>query len=75
MHPDGELARRLAVARGDEPADLVIRGGRVLSVIGTGADLTAARDAAYSLIKSIRLPGSHFRSDIGLAAAEGRIKI
>ena len=29
--PDG-LARRLAVARGDEPAELVIRGGRVLSV-------------------------------------------
>src|SRR4051794_35519817 len=26
------LGRRLAVARGDEPADLVIRGGRVLSV-------------------------------------------
>ena len=27
-----ELQRRVAVARGDEPADLVIRGGRVLSV-------------------------------------------
>ncbi len=27
-----DLSRRLAVARGDEPADLVIRGGRVLSV-------------------------------------------
>jgi len=27
-----ELTRRLAVARGDEPADLVVRGGRVLSV-------------------------------------------
>src|SRR6059058_2433892 len=27
-----DLARRLAVARGDEPADLVIRGGSVLSV-------------------------------------------
>jgi adenine deaminase len=27
-----DLRRRLAVARGDEPADLVIRGGRVLSV-------------------------------------------
>ena len=26
------LAQRLAVARGDEPADLVVRGGRVLSV-------------------------------------------
>jgi adenine deaminase len=27
-----ELARRLAVARGDEPADVVVRGGRVFSV-------------------------------------------
>ena len=27
-----ELSRRLAVARGDEPADVVVRGGRVLSV-------------------------------------------
>ncbi len=27
-----DLSHRLAVARGDEPADLVIRGGRVLSV-------------------------------------------
>jgi adenine deaminase len=27
-----QLARRLAVARGDEPADVVVRGGRVLSV-------------------------------------------
>jgi adenine deaminase len=29
--PPERLVRRLAVARGDEPADLVIRGGRVLS--------------------------------------------
>src|SRR3712207_9152357 len=27
-----DLARRIAVARGDEPADLVVRGGRVLCV-------------------------------------------
>ena len=26
------LQRRLAVARGDDPADLVVRGGRVLSI-------------------------------------------
>ena len=32
MPRTGDLARRLAVARGDEPADLVVRGGRVLSV-------------------------------------------
>ena len=31
--PDPDpLTRRLAVARGDEPADLVLTGGRVLSV-------------------------------------------
>jgi phosphoribosylamine--glycine ligase len=50
-------------------------GGRVLTAVGTGADLAAARDVAYSVINSIRLPGSHFRTDIGLAAAEGRIRL
>ncbi|MDT5337395.1 MAG: phosphoribosylamine---glycine ligase [Mycobacterium sp.] len=50
-------------------------GGRVLSVVGTGADLTSAREAAYGVIGAIRLPGSHFRTDIGLAAAEGRISL
>ncbi|MCG7608226.1 MULTISPECIES: phosphoribosylamine--glycine ligase [Mycobacterium] len=58
-----------------EDGEVVSSGGRVLSVVGTGADLPAAREAAYALTKSIRLPGSHFRSDIGLAAAEGRISI
>ncbi len=29
---EGDLRKRLAVARGDEPADLILRGGRVLSV-------------------------------------------
>ncbi len=37
--PD-DLARRLAVARGDDPPDLVLRGGRVLSVF-TGELLDA----------------------------------
>jgi adenine deaminase len=32
MPQTGDLKRRLAVARGDEPADLVVSGGRVLSV-------------------------------------------
>ena len=32
MTQTGDLGRRLAVARGDEPADLVVRGGRVFSV-------------------------------------------
>ena len=54
---------------------VVSSGGRVLSVVGTGTDLTAARQAAYQIVDSIRLPGSHFRTDIGLAAAEGRISV
>ena len=43
MTPDertAELSRRIAVARGDEPADLVLAGGRVLSVF-TGELLDA----------------------------------
>jgi phosphoribosylamine--glycine ligase len=56
-----------------DDGEIVSSGGRVLSVVGTGPDLLGARDAAYTLVKSIRLPGSHFRSDIGLAAAEGRV--
>jgi phosphoribosylamine---glycine ligase len=52
---------------------IVSAGGRVLSVVGTGPDLAAARTAAYQIVDSIHLPGSHFRTDIGLAAADGRI--
>jgi phosphoribosylamine--glycine ligase len=69
---DGVL--HAATARRDDGA-LVSTGGRVLSVVGAGPDLTAARSAAYQTIESIRLPGSHFRTDIGLAAEEGRIKV
>ena len=61
-------------ARRDDGA-VVSSGGRVLSVVGTGADLAAAREAAYSVMAGVRLPGGHFRTDIGLAAAEGRIVV
>ncbi|MFZ0834696.1 MAG: phosphoribosylamine--glycine ligase [Mycobacterium sp.] len=66
---DGVL--HAATGRRDDGA-LVSTGGRVLSVVGTGADLAAARAAAYQKLSSIRLAGSHFRTDIALAAAEGR---
>jgi phosphoribosylamine--glycine ligase len=61
-------------ARRDDGA-IVSSGGRVLSVVGTGEDLASARSAAYDLIGSIRLPGAHFRTDIGLAAAQGEIEV
>ncbi|WP_305788595.1 phosphoribosylamine--glycine ligase [Symbioplanes lichenis] len=54
---------------------LVSAGGRVLSATATGADLAAARSAAYALVDSIKLEGSHHRTDIALAAVEGRITI
>src|SRR5690625_1312505 len=53
--PDDELV----------PADaLVCDGGRVLSVVGTGDSVSAARAAAYSGVRLIELDGSHHRSDI-----------
>lgn len=69
---DGVL--HAGTARRDD-GEVVSSGGRVLSVVGTGADLAAARSQAYELMRSIRLPGSHFRSDIALLAAEGKISV
>lgn len=50
-------------------AHLVSNGGRVLSVVGVGADLAAAREAAYAGVAQIELDGSHHRTDIAAAAA------
>ncbi len=69
---DGVL--HAGTSRRDDGA-VVSAGGRVLSVVGAGADLTAARAHAYEILRSIRLPGGHFRSDIGQWAAEGKIRI
>jgi phosphoribosylamine---glycine ligase len=58
---------------GTSSADGVLHsaGGRVLSVVGVGADLTAARAAAYAGVDLIGLRGSHHRSDIALTASQG----
>jgi len=47
---------------------VVANGGRVLTVCGTGADLTAARAAAYRAVDVIQWDGKMFRTDIGLRA-------
>jgi len=64
-----------AGTRRREDGEVVSAGGRVLSAVGTGTDLRAARDAAYRRLAGINLAGSHFRTDIALAAAEGRISL
>jgi len=54
---------------------MVSAGGRVLSVVATGADLAQARDRAYRAVDRIRLKGSHHRTDIALAAQRGEILV
>jgi phosphoribosylamine--glycine ligase len=44
-------------------------GGRVLSVVGIGADLEQARAAAYAALGRITLDGSHHRTDIAARAS------
>ena len=53
----------------DSSGRLLSTGGRVLTVTGTGADLTEARDRAYRAISQIELEGSFYRSDIALNAS------
>jgi phosphoribosylamine--glycine ligase len=49
--------------------ELVSAGGRVLSIVGMGDGLAAARERAYAGVERIVLAGSHHRTDIALAAA------
>jgi phosphoribosylamine---glycine ligase len=54
---------------------IVSAGGRVLSVVATGADLAQARERVYGAVDRIRLKGSQHRSDIALAAQRGEISV
>jgi len=46
---------------------LVTNGGRVLSVVGTGADLTAAAACAYSAADMIQFDGMQLRRDVAVS--------
>ncbi|TWH21477.1 phosphoribosylamine--glycine ligase [Prauserella rugosa] len=54
---------------------VVSSGGRVLSVVGTGPDLDAARADAYERVASVNLAGAHHRTDIALRATRGEIAV
>ena len=60
--------------RADDGA-LLSAGGRVLCGTATGADLAAARDAAYQLVREVTLEGSHHRSDIAAVAIDGGVVV
>ncbi|MFF5172512.1 phosphoribosylamine--glycine ligase [Micromonospora sp. NPDC000089] len=62
-------------ARRAADGTLVSAGGRVLCGTATGADLAAARDAAYALVRGVELAGSQHRTDIAAAAIDGTITL
>jgi len=71
---DSEGVLHAGTRRRDDGA-VVSSGGRVLSVVGTGADLAAARDDAYRRVGTVHLAGSHHRTDIALKAVRGEIGV
>ncbi len=48
----------------NDKGQLITKGGRVLSVVGTGPTVEAARSTAYGAAASIHWPGMQFRRDI-----------
>jgi phosphoribosylamine--glycine ligase len=50
---------------------IVTDGGRVLGVVGRGADITEARERAYAAAAKIRFEGKHCRTDIAARALKG----
>ena len=63
-HAGGALVFGAGV-RTDDLGRLVTAGGRVLTVVGTGADTGAAADAAYEAAARISFAGRQMRTDIG----------
>jgi len=59
---DGVTIAHAATALAD--GSFVATGGRVLSVVATGASFAEARSRAYEALAHIELQGSHYRTDI-----------
>jgi phosphoribosylamine---glycine ligase len=66
--PGADAPARAYVLHAGTAADaggaLVSAGGRVLNVVGSGADVAAARRAAYELAATIGMRGGWYRRDI-----------
>ncbi|MBZ4487352.1 phosphoribosylamine--glycine ligase [Microbacterium sp. cx-55] len=66
--PGTHVAHAATATDGDA---LIATGGRVLSVVGIGADAADARDRAYRALAEIDLDGGQFRTDIAARAVTG----
>jgi len=71
---DGQTSRRAeeekvkifhAGTKRNSQNEIMAYGGRVLNVVGFGADLKAAQHHAYGAVKNITWPEGFYRSDIG----------
>lgn len=71
---DGAGVLHAGTAR-DADGNVVSAGGRVLAVTATGADLAAARAAAYRGICAVTLDGGQYRTDIAAAAVRGDVRV
>ncbi|GBF73630.1 phosphoribosylamine--glycine ligase [Paenibacillus sp. 598K] len=82
-YPKGRVITGLAEAEAQEGIQLfhagtsldgdqfVTSGGRVLGVVGIGADTAQARERAYKAAETIKFDGVHYRTDIGVKALQG----
>ncbi|HEY5889267.1 MAG TPA: phosphoribosylamine--glycine ligase [Acidimicrobiia bacterium] len=60
--PDDVLVFHAGTRR--EGKKLLVDGGRVLNLVGTGPDLATARERAYRAADAVSWPGMQFRTDI-----------
>ncbi len=61
-----------AGTRLDDAGNVLTNGGRVLCVVGMGADAAAAQQRAYQAVEQIQWPGVQYRRDIGFRAVARR---
>jgi phosphoribosylamine--glycine ligase len=64
-----------AGTRKNDDGDIVVSGGRVLTVTASGFDLHQARTHAYEAISHIHFSGEHHRTDIAERAANGEVHV
>ena len=62
----GALVFHAGTANAD--GNIVTSGGRVLGIVGRGADIAAAREHAYAAVKQIHFEGMQNRTDIAMKA-------
>ncbi|HEX9038437.1 MAG TPA: phosphoribosylamine--glycine ligase [Ktedonobacterales bacterium] len=62
---DSDILAFHAGTRRAPNGDLLTAGGRVLTLVGRGPSVSAARERVYANIDRIRFDGAHWRTDIG----------